>query len=109
MICDKKSEIANQLEDFLARKDKHKAYDAHKLRNSYAHLEHAHRVMGKLSKDVEKADQAVSKERQKLMVAHQETNIMEKMKDHEYSAFNEELNRQERKELDEIVSRCYNR
>jgi len=109
MIFDKKSEVASGLEDFLFEKDNDKEYDLRKLRNCYAHLEHSHKLMEKLSREMEKADQAVNKERDKLVKAHRETHMMEKVRDREHTVFRREEERQERKNMDEIAAQLFQR
>ncbi|MBP3191938.1 flagellar export protein FliJ [Natronogracilivirga saccharolytica] len=108
-ISEQKEAVQADLEQFLGQKDKHKVYDVQKLRNSYAHLEHSHNVMGKLERDMQKAEDAIHKERNKLVTAHRETHIMEKAKDREFSAWKEDLERNEQKAMDEIATQYYNR
>ncbi len=108
-LADQKKDIAAELESFLGQKDIHKVHDIRKLRNSYAHLEHAHNVMGKLDRDMKKADKAISRERDKLIVAHREMHIMEKVRDREYTIYKTEMERADQKAMDEIATHSFNR
>jgi flagellar protein FliJ len=108
-LAEQKEAIAAELEDFLGQKDLHKVHDIRKLKNSYSHLEHAHNAMGKLDRDIKKADKAISRERDKLVVAHRETHIMEKVEEREYAVYRTELERAEQKVMDEIATRTFNR
>lgn len=108
-IAEQKKAIEAELQDFLGQKDMHKVHDLQKIKNSYAHLEHAHQAMGKLDKDIKKVDKAIFRERDKLVVAHRETHIMEKAKDREYSTWKSELERIDQKAMDEIATQYFNR
>lgn len=109
VISDKKTMIAKELEQFLGEKDKSSVYDVLKLKNAYAHMENSHQLMGKLARDLEKADQAISNERDKLVKAHRETHMLEKAKDREHEEFKKETDRTERKQMDEVAANFYNR
>ncbi|MDI6401982.1 flagellar FliJ family protein [Balneolaceae bacterium ANBcel3] len=109
IISDKKDQVAAELEQFLGEKDKSAVYDTRKLRNAYAHLEQSHQLMGRLARDMDKADKAVSTERNKLVKAHRDTHIMEKVKDREHSIFKKQLEQLERKQMDEVASLFFNR
>ncbi len=108
-IAEQKETVEAELKHFLAQKDLHKAHDIRKLKNSYVHLEHAHNAMGKLDRDMKKVDKAIFRERDKLVVAHRETHIMEKAKDREFSTYKMELERTEQKAMDEIATQFFNR
>jgi len=108
-IAEQKETVEAELKSFLAQKDLHKAHDIRKLKNSYVHLEHAHNAMGKLDRDMKKVDKAIFRERDKLVVAHRETHIMEKAKDREFSTYKIELERTEQKAMDEIATQFFNR
>ncbi len=108
-IAEQKETVEAELKHFLAQKDLHKAHDIRKLKNSYVHLEHAHNAMGKLDRDMKKVDKAIFRERDKLVVAHRETHIMEKAKDREFSTYKIELERTEQKAMDEIATQFFNR
>jgi flagellar protein FliJ len=111
MILDKKSEIATGLNEFLNNQemDKGKVHDIRKLRSSYAHLEQSHQIIGRLDREMARADRDVSKERDKLAEAHRETHMLEKVKDREQKAFRKEEERRERSQMDEIAAQFHNR
>ncbi len=108
-LADQKANIAAELDDFLGQKDLHKVHDVRKLKNSYVHLENVHNAMEKLDRDLKKADKSISRERDKLVVAHREMHMMEKVRDREYSVYKIELERFEQKAMDEIATRSFNR
>ena len=109
VLSEKKSKVAEELDQFLGEKDKASAFDIRKLRNAYAHLEHSHQMIGKLERDMDKADEAVTRERDKLVKAHRDTHILEKVKEREHCTFRDEVDRVERKQMDEIAAQFYNR
>ncbi|MDG5766747.1 flagellar export protein FliJ [Balneolales bacterium ANBcel1] len=109
ILDERKSEIADELKQFLGEKEKASVYDIRKLRNAYAHMEHTHQMMGKIDRDAGKAQDEVNRERDKLLKAHRETHILEKIKDREHSAFREEADRMEQKHMDEIAAQYFGR
>ncbi len=109
VLSEKKSKVADELEQFLGEKDNASAFDIRKLRNAYAHLEHSHQMIGKLERDMDKADEAVNRERDKLVKAHRDTHILEKVKEREHCTFRDEVDRVERKQMDEIAAQFFNR
>lgn len=109
VISEKKSKITKELEQFLGEKDKAPVHDIRKLRNAYAHLEQSHRKIGKLDREMNKADEEVNRERDKLVKAHRETHIMEKVKDREHRIFKEKINKAEQKLMDEISVQIFNK
>jgi len=109
ILTDKKEEIAEELEQFLGEKDKSSVYDVRKLRNAYAHLEQSHQKIGQIARDMDKAEEAVNRERDKLVIAHRETHILEKVKDREHTEYKKEADRVERIKMDEIAAQFFSR
>ena len=109
ILAEKKSEVVQELEQFLGEKEKASVYDIRKLRNAYAHMEQSHKVMEKIENDMDKADEDVNRERDKLVKAHRETHILEKVKDREHSEYKESVDRLERKHMDEIAAQYFGR
>lgn len=109
IIRDKHSAIASELEEFLRDKESHLVYDIQQLKSSYAHLEQTHGMMEKLSKDIQRAEKAIRRERDKLLVAHRDTHIMEKAKEREFEVFKQQVERKDRHLMDEITVQMINR
>ncbi|MEX0680469.1 MAG: flagellar FliJ family protein [Balneolales bacterium] len=109
VIADKKSEIAIGLRGFIEERDDDSVNDINRIRSSYAHMEYAHQIMGNLVRDLNRAEQDIDRERDKLIRVHRDTRIMEKAKEREHKVFLEEIDRQDRRQMDEIATQLYNR
>jgi len=63
---------------------------------------HCHRTIKELRQRLQRLEQRIRKEREELLHAARERQVLEKLKDKQEAAYRQELSRQERVMLDEI-------
>lgn len=101
--------VKGSLEQYLDESDNKEVSNIHMIKRRNAHLEQAHQKMADLRKQMQKVDEKVSIERQKLADAHKKLHIMDKLKENEHTSFISESSREEQKFMDEISSQSYSR
>jgi flagellar export protein FliJ len=108
-ISDVRDDVQGKLKTFLKNSEDNSIENIHMIRNRSAHLQQVHQKMNKLSRDLDKAEVEVSKEREKLATAHKNLHVLEKVKEFEKDLFSERVAKDEQKFMDEIATQSFSR
>ncbi|MBO6586854.1 MAG: flagellar export protein FliJ [Gracilimonas sp.] len=108
-ISDVRDDVQGKLKTFLQNSEDNSAENIHMIRRRSAHLQQVHQKMDKLSRDLDKAEVEVSKEREKLATAYKNLHILEKVKEFEKGLFSERMAKDEQKFMDEIATQSFSR
>jgi len=108
-IMEVREEVQQKLKGFLDNSDNEEIQNVHMLRQRASHIQEVHVKMNKLSEDLSKADESVSRARTKLAEAHKNLHIIEKVKESELTIFNQKVAKQEQKFLDEVATQSFSR
>lgn len=102
-------QVQGKLEDYLLSSEKTQAENIHMIRNRGVHVQMVHQEINRLNKEMDKVDVEVSKEREKLTVAHKKLHILEKVKEFEHNLYSEHVAKEEQKFMDEIATQSFSR
>lgn len=69
-------------------------------------IQHGRRVISQLQQELDRLERQIVGEREELLSAARDRQVMEKLKDKQEAECRNELNRKERETLDEISLRC---
>ncbi|MGN8226753.1 flagellar export protein FliJ [Gracilimonas sp. BCB1] len=108
-ISDVRDDVQGKLKTFLENSEDNSVENIHMIRRRSAHLQQVHQKMDKLSRDLDKAEVEVSKEREKLATAYKNLHILEKVKEFEKGLFSERVAKDEQKFMDEIATQSFSR
>jgi flagellar export protein FliJ len=108
-ISNLQQQVQGKLEDYLQNSENTQAENIHMIRNRCVHMEMTHQEIDRLSKEIDKADVEVLKEREKLAAAHKKLHILEKVKEFEHNLFAEHTAKEDQKFMDEIATQSFSR
>ena len=86
-ISDVRDDVQGKLKTFLDNAEDNTVENIHMIRRRSAHLQQVHQKIENLSRDLDKAEVEVSKEREKLATAYKNLHILEKVKEFEKGLF----------------------
>lgn len=106
-ILNLQNQVQEKLKGFLEKSDQSEVHNIHTMRRNASHIQQVHQKMKQLSDQLSKADKNVDVARTKLVEAHKNLHIMEKMKEFERSEFDSAVEKGDQKFMDEIASQSY--
>lgn len=98
-----REKLKEKLKSHIESSDHKKFEKLHNLRRFRGCIEEMHQKMENLNDCLEVIENAVNKERDKLLVVHRKRNIIEKLKEEEHSSFLKEVLRYQRRVMDEVA------
>lgn len=103
------SEVKDKLSGYLKESNTNGAASIHDIKLHSLYLQEVHSTMRDLKKEESDVKKAIEEERQNLEKVHKKRHILDKMKDFEFTTFNENVERGEQKTLDEIAIQSFSR
>lgn len=104
-----RDDVQEKLKDYLQTSQKPDVSRIHDLQKHGTHMEQVHGRITKLTRDLDHAEENVSRERVKLAEAHKDRHMLEKVKEGEFDLFQKRLDRIEQKSQDEIATQMHRR
>src|SRR5699024_9246222 len=106
-INSRQEKMKQKLENYLKNTDRTDFKNVHTIKRHSKHMQQTSKEIEKLNGELKKAENAVSEERERLVVANQKRHVMEKVKEKERKRFLEKLSKLEQKTMDEIATQTY--
>ena len=106
-INSRQEEMKQKLENYLQNTERSDFENVHTIKRHSKHMQQTYKKIEELDGQLKEAENAVSEEREKLVVANQKRHVMEKVKEKERKRFLEKLSKLEQKTMDEIATQTY--
>ncbi|MCW9705376.1 flagellar export protein FliJ [Fodinibius salsisoli] len=104
-----KERLAKKLENHISGADSIKFVNLHDLQRQQQYINELHEKVKKVNNSLDSIKAAVEQQRDKLAEVHKKRHIMEKVKEGERELFLEEMNKQQRKVMDEVATQTFSK